>query len=174
MAAFLKASELPATANMAKALIEATGAVGNLSDRALSDALTVAAARNSGGFLRQAALAKSLTSSKSLDILAVVALNHARNSETVDAKLLTELANAEPKVANAILGGLAKVTPRGGRIKLDAETEKTLVTLMPKLDAAARGQLLQLAKILGSFGLRETDGRDRQDDARHPPRRKES
>ncbi len=150
LAAFLKIAELSPELGTLSRFRNMLANRENLTDRVLTDALTMAAAaQHASQFIADLITAKSELPPKALEILRIVTEHYARNKGQVDAKLLAGLGNSDPKVAGAILGGLVKGTPRNTAAKLDAEAEKALITLMPKLDSAARGQLFQLAKVMG-------------------------
>ena len=59
----------------------------------------------------------------------------------------------KPAVRDAIIGGLAKGWPRDKTPKLDADAEKAIAALLPKLSPDARGQMLGLASRWGVKGL---------------------
>ncbi len=69
--------------------------------------------------------------------------------------LMSALAEADPRVSQAIIAGFAKGWPKDKAPKLDADSEKALAALLPKLSTDSRGQMLGLASRWGVKGLDE-------------------
>jgi putative heme-binding domain-containing protein len=64
--------------------------------------------------------------------------------------LLTALPDAQPKLAEVVVAGLAKGWPKNHPVAMKSETEKVLGQLLPRLAPGSRGQLLRLAGAWGS------------------------
>src|SRR5262249_20267618 len=60
------------------------------------------------------------------------------------------MANGNPKIAEAILAGLAQGWPKDKRADLNDETEKAMAKLFTRLSTGAKGQIVRLAMIWGS------------------------
>jgi putative membrane-bound dehydrogenase-like protein len=123
-----------------------------MSDRWLSDALTSAAAAQDAAFLP--ALARDRGKPMPAAAAAIVervAEHHARGEPVRSiASLLTALQDADPGVTTAIVAGLARGWPRDATPAIDADTEKVLASLVAKLPAAGRSQLITLTDRWGS------------------------
>jgi uncharacterized protein len=122
----------------------------NAGDRWIPDAVTCAAANNSGAFLRALAGQKG-SSEKLLTVAAVVAEHYARGGP-VDSVggVLARLPEAEPGLAGAVVRGLAKGWPAGRPPRLDGRAEQDLERLVARLAPERRGVLVKLAAAWGS------------------------
>ena len=67
--------------------------------------------------------------------------------------VLVGLKDANPRVADAIVAGLAKGWPKDKKPTLDPATDQALVDLLTKLSPAARAQLVSLAGRWGSKAI---------------------
>ena len=155
LAALLALADLPATHDSAKALVNALADGGVQQDRRLLDATTAAAANHGTWALGVAAQSenKSLASTAATERLAIVAGHVARSGLENPAPLLDQLKAAQPEVAVAILGGLARGWPRDAKPTLSPELETILGELFEKLPAAGKSQLVTLSSRWGSQGL---------------------
>ena len=81
----------------------------------------------------------------------IVAEHYARGApvESVGA-VLGRLAKAEPSIAAAVIGGLARGWPKGKAAELDAQIESDLEQLLTRLSPDSRGLLVKLARSWGS------------------------
>ncbi len=127
-------------------------------DRGLMDAATAAAARHDAEVLDVLLKHKFVRppSPDTLTIVSRLAEHHARGGpvDTINA-MMSSLAGADPLVSQAIIAGFAKGWPRDKAPKLDAETDKAIASLLPKLSTDARGQMLGLAS---RWGVKSLDG----------------
>ncbi|MCI0461939.1 MAG: ThuA domain-containing protein [Gemmataceae bacterium] len=150
LAALLALADLPPTRAAGEAIVVALGQPENTSDRWIPDAATSAAARNASHFLRGLGAGKK-PSPTLLATAAIVAEHYARGGpvDSVGA-VLTQLADSEPAIAEAVVRGLVKGWPKGRRATLDAAAEKALLRLTARLAPGPRAQLVQLAGTWGS------------------------
>jgi uncharacterized protein len=150
LAALLALADQPASPVAAEAIITALNDPMNAGDRWIPDAATCAAAKNADAFLRMA-LRGGPPSSKLADVTAIVAEHYARGgpSDTI-AGVIADLGGAEPRLANAVVRGLASGWPKGTRPTVDANLEANLEKVIDKLEPARRGELVKLAVAWGS------------------------
>jgi len=152
LAAFLALVDLPRSEATATTLASALDDATLLADRWLPDALTAAAAANDAAFLKAVA-AKTFekgADKKVMEIVTRVAGHYARvPSESLSA-IIIALEKATPQIAEAVVSGIAAGWPKDGKVKINEESDKALLALMPRLAAGARGQLASLADRLGS------------------------
>jgi putative membrane-bound dehydrogenase-like protein len=145
-------ADLPGSAAVGQALVEALDDPINTNDRWLPDALTCAAAHNSAYFLE--AQAEKKPSAKRLVITEVVAEHYARGRPVDSVKsLLAKLAEADPTLAEAVVRGLARGWPATATLEMDEPTEQALDHLVARLPASGRGVLVRLGSIWGSKKL---------------------
>ncbi|HEV3343459.1 MAG TPA: PVC-type heme-binding CxxCH protein, partial [Pirellulales bacterium] len=86
-----------------------------------------------------------------LAVVEIVAEHYARGGpEDTVASMLSALGKGDPRLAESILGGLAKGWPKGKAVKLDEETETALLQLLPRLSTGSQSQLVRLATGWGS------------------------
>ena len=177
LAALLALSERPAS-NEAGFLVAAALRSGSIDgDRWLADAATAAAAAHDIGFLKAivALEGRRPPGTAALAVAGRVAEHTARGGRAEPlnelfaaigaaqpgvAKLLAGRAirglfpgvakEAEPKVVEAILGGVFRGWPKDKPLKLEPNAEKALITLMPRVSPEARGQLATLGNRWGS------------------------
>lgn len=154
LAALLTLSEMPASDDAAAAVALALGDPRNLNDRWIPDAATSAAAAHDLAFLRAVASQKtgaSAGSDRLPEIVARVAEHYARGGpvDTVG-PLLIALAQADARVAEAAIAGIAHGWPNDQPPDLDDQTEESLAGLLATLSPSARGQLVSLASRWGS------------------------
>jgi putative membrane-bound dehydrogenase-like protein len=148
--ALLALADQPATDKAGPAVLAVLSDPINVNDGWIPDAATCAAANNSVSFLRALSTSKE-PSAKLLEVTAIVAEHYARGGpvDSVGA-VIASLEKADPKVADAILTGLAKGWPAKKLPKLDARVEQDLERLLPRLPLARRGVLIKLATAWGS------------------------
>jgi len=156
LAALLVLSETPYSDAAGEAVAAAIASGKLTGDRWLVDAATAAAAKHDRAFFRSIAVAKLGEDEARLAaaISSRVAEHHARGgpAETVGA-LLSSLPKADRRVADAIVGGLAKGWPKGKPASLDPASESAMVGLAQDLGPAARTQLVGLAEAWGSVAF---------------------
>jgi putative membrane-bound dehydrogenase-like protein len=148
--ALLALADQPATAEAGKALVVALLDPQNASDRWIPDAATAAAARNSEQFLKALSGNKE-TNPKLLTVAGIVAEHYARGGPVDSISgVLASLIDADPKVADAVVRGLAKGWPTSKAPALDDKLEQTLVKLAARVAPERRGALVKLATAWGS------------------------
>jgi putative membrane-bound dehydrogenase-like protein len=155
LAAFLALSELPRSQAAAELIAEALNDSSAAEDRNLVDAIVMAAAAHDREFL--AVISKHSPSGSraardvAADIIRRVSEHYARGGpEATVASLLPALAAAEAGVSSAVISGLATGWPKGMRVRLTDDADKALSALLPKLAAASRTSLVNLAGRWGS------------------------
>jgi putative membrane-bound dehydrogenase-like protein len=148
--ALLALADQPPTEKAGAAIVAALSDPLNANDRWIPDAATCAAANNSVYFLSALAATRD-PSSKLLGVTAIVAEHYARGGpvDSVGA-VLTGLAKADAKVADAVVYGLAGGWPANKLPKLDEGAQQALTQLVSRLSTARRGQLIKLAAAWGS------------------------
>ena len=146
----LALADQPATAAAGKAVVAAMTDPRNARDKWIPDAATAAAAKNGEQFLKALSATKE-PSAKLLAVVAIVAEHYARGGP-VDSVggVITSLAEADPKVADAVVRGLAKGWPANAKPKLDDKAEEDLAKLITRLAPERRGALVRLATAWGS------------------------
>ncbi|AGA27057.1 PVC-type heme-binding CxxCH protein [Singulisphaera acidiphila] len=130
------------------------GSVDN--DRWLSDAAAAAGAQDASAFLLNAAIRKTPKgpSPEAVSVVSRVSEHYARSAgNPVLGEILRQLPEADAKVREAMVAGFAKGWPRDKAPELDAEAEKAIAALLPKLATDSRGQMLGLASRWGLKGL---------------------
>jgi putative membrane-bound dehydrogenase-like protein len=155
LAALLALAESSATHASAKALIDVLADDRVQNDRHLLDAVTAAVSNHGTWALAVAAQSdnKSLTTTAATERLAIAAGHVARSGLANPAPLLDQLKSAQPEVAVAILGGLARGWPRDSKPTQSPEMEAIIGELFAKLPAAGKSQLVTLASRWGSDAL---------------------
>ncbi len=148
--ALLALADQPATREAGEAIVAVLSEPRNAEDRWIPDAATCAAASNSETFLKALSASKEPTP-KLLDVTAIVAEHYARGGpvESVGS-VLAALATADPKVADAVVRGLAKGWPSGKAVKIDEKLDASLEQLFGRLPPERRGTLIRLATAWGS------------------------
>ncbi len=156
LAAFLALAEMPRSSANAAALVAALNDTTNMSDAWLPDAITSAAAAQDIEFLKEVASprAKLAPSDRASKVLSLVAESFARGKpvETVGS-VVVALADADAKVQDAVLAGLARGWPKDLKVKLDEPAEKALAALMTKGSTGSQSTLSTLATRWGSTQL---------------------
>nr|WP_246146858.1 PVC-type heme-binding CxxCH protein [Rubripirellula lacrimiformis] len=121
-----------------------------MADRWLPDGLTSAAAVHSAAFLGALTQAGELPSD-SYQIIQRVAEHHGRGDHASDAAVrLAGLRDADAKVFDAVIAGLAAGLKSDTNVDLDTATEKTLMDMLAKVNPVSRGTLVKLATAWGS------------------------
>lgn len=148
--ALLALADQPATEAAGKAIVAALNEPQNTGDRWIPDAATAAAAKNSEPFLR-AMTARQEPSDKLLAVAAIISEHYAR-SAPVDSigAVVGRLVEADPKVGDAIVRGLAKGWPTRQLPKLDERLESDLEKLAARIAPERRGLVIKLASLWGS------------------------
>lgn len=153
LAATLAFADLPPHANSARALSEMFAQPANLSDRWMPDALTSAAAHNSGMVLTEIADSGELPEA-CLPILARVADHHIRGDENNNApELLAGLNQTNPQVAAAIVEGFNRGWKPGHSVTLTPAIESRLAETLERVDVGTKSTLVKLAISWGSENL---------------------
>lgn len=161
LAALLALADLPPSDTAAKAIV-ATLTAGRLErDAWLGDAATAAAATHDLPFLKHLsahAFARP-ASERTTSIAARIAEHYARGApaDSVGALILA-LGEADMRIADAVVNGLAKGWPKDRTAKLDERAERALSRLLAKVGAEQKGQLILLAERWGSKGLEKYAG----------------
>jgi len=158
LAALLTIADLPPSEQAAQALAKGLCEGITRTDRWLPDALTSAAAVNDAAFLLAIATSggAKLLGEKEFAIVRPVAEHYARGAPTESiSSLVAALGDFEPKLAGAILAGLARGWPRDRKAALEEAAEQALGRLMMRLPVASKAALVSLAGRLGSKRLDE-------------------
>ncbi len=150
LAALLALADQPPTPGAGAAIVAVLSEPSNTKDVWIPDAATCAAANNSAGFLKALSANKEV-SPKLLAVTAIVAEHYARGGP-IDSVggVITGLADAEPKLVDAVLRGLNKGWPSGKLPKLDDKAEADLERLLARLAPEQRSTLIRLAAVWGS------------------------
>ncbi len=152
LAALLALADAPPSAETGNQLAAALTRAENLDDRWLPDALTAAAATHDIYFVKAILAAK--VPPRALPIIAVVAEHLARRTPSKGVEsLIASMGSGDPAVVETIVAAFAKGWPKSAKTKLSTDSEKALATLITKLPAGAKGQLVRLASIWGSNAL---------------------
>jgi len=170
LTSLLALADLPATSKAGAAIVAALNDPANANDRWIPDAATAAAANNDRFFLQSLSsegepgasatgALRGLTpsgspSAKLVTISRIVAEHYARSrggSESSGiSRLIAGLTKTDPKLADAVIRGLAAGWPKGKRPKLDAAAEKNLAALLAILPSGGKSVLIRLAATWGS------------------------
>ncbi len=148
--ALLALADQPATAEAGKAIVAALLDAQNAKDKWIPDAATAAAAQNSEQFLKAVSATKE-PNAKMLTAVAIVAEHYARGGP-VDSigGVIASLTEADPKIADAAVRGLAKGWPTGQSPKLDENLDQDLARLIVRVAPERRGALVKMATAWGS------------------------
>lgn len=150
LAGLLALSDLPTDPAGAEPLVSVMTNAGLMGDRWTRDALTSAAAKNSGAFLKSLASVRDATP-QAIDIISIVSEHHARGAENDDvAELLATLNEADPAVVEAVLRGFSRGWKEGQKVALSESVEADLEKLVESIPSGSRGVLVQLATRWGS------------------------
>lgn len=149
----LALADLPASDAAAIDILAMITQPENANDRWIPDAATSAAANQGDSFLK--AVAKSdKVDNKVLNLVAIVTEHYSRGGPVDSiAELLPAVENAQPEVAQAIVTGLAKGWPADKKPQITDAVDESLASLIEKLPASTRGQLISMAVNWGSTKL---------------------
>jgi putative membrane-bound dehydrogenase-like protein len=151
LAGFLAFAGLPASDEAGIEIGVALSLDSNDRDPWLADAATAAGAAHALPFLHAIATFGRVPNRQTLAIADRVAEHTARGGKPGDMNtLFASLARAEPKAAEAIIGGVFRGWAKDKTVKLEPAAEKALVGLLPRVSAEARGQLASLGNRWGS------------------------
>jgi putative membrane-bound dehydrogenase-like protein len=155
LAALLALADAESTTGIAESTIAAIADPKLQQDRWLLDAATAAVAKSGSLSLTAATRSRDegLATSSGIERLTIVANHVARSGLEKPTALLSELKQAQPEVATAIVTGLARGWPRDQRPELTPELETALGELFEKLPPAGKTQLVSLATRWNSEGL---------------------
>ncbi len=135
-----------------------------MQDKFLQEGLICAAAMQADTFLAaalaaQAEAAPAAVSSNQTPVR-VVAEHLARSGMDTKAVelLVSQLANGNPELVEAVIDGLAAGWPKDQQPKLSAASEQTLEQLVDKLSPQGRGALVRLSRRWGSVRLQKYAG----------------
>ena len=161
LAALLALADLPESAPAAGAIVDALVGGKVDDDRWLPDAATAAASAHAGPFL-EALAARKFDQPSSPLVVAIagrVAEHYARGATAqTPVAVVVGLKGADPKVADAVVAGLAKGWPKDKPPTLDEATDRALVDLLTTISPAARAQLVSLASRWGSKAIEAHSG----------------
>jgi uncharacterized protein len=154
LAALLALAEMPAAPELGKAVAAMLVRPENLFDRWMPDAIAAAAARHDLPFLNELAksrLPQGEATARYLSVVAIVAEHYARGgpAESVG-PLLASLSQADARLAEVIVGGLAKGWPKNQPVALSEPAEESLSKLLQTLSTGSQGQLVKLVTAWGS------------------------
>jgi len=151
LAAFLALSDLPQAPSAGAAILAAIRRPENEHDRWIPEAGISAAAAHSSGFLGALASSRQRLSEPTREAAAIVAEHYARGGpvESVGA-VMAELTQAQPLVADAVIGGLARGWPKGVAPKVSGQFETDLRTMLKRLSPGNQGLIVKLAQVWGS------------------------
>jgi putative membrane-bound dehydrogenase-like protein len=148
--ALLALADRPASAAAGGTVLAALANPLDSKDRWITDAATCAAAKNSEYFLEALAGRKS-PAQRLLTVATIVADHYARGGPRDSiAAVIGKLTQADPKVAEAVIRGLATSWPAQSNPTLDADLEQNLERLLKQLPPERRGLLIKLAMGWGS------------------------
>jgi putative membrane-bound dehydrogenase-like protein len=123
---------------------------GNLTNPALRDALTIAAAVHAGGFVPAALARADRLPAGAARVVELAARNLPADALSGVVVALSQA--ADPAAAEAVVAGLA-AGAAGKGAKLSPEAEAAFGGLLTKLPAASRGRALKLGQAWGVKGL---------------------
>ena len=157
LAALLALADMPRVPEVGDKILAALERPINSQDRWIPEAATSAAAVHCDDFLAAVCAADNSVASipKVVEISGIVAEHYARRG-AVDSLggLLAGLTNADPSVANAIVGGLNRGWPVGTAAALGPGAEADLERLLSRLSLDGQAMLI---KLLGSWGSERFD-----------------
>jgi len=126
-------------------------------DRWITDAVTSAAATHAMSLLAAADDLPAEPSKAVGEIFTIVGEHIARGRPTSEQtqQVITALVQAPPAIAAATVAGLSAGWPRSHRITLSDTSEAALLSLLERVPANAKGQLIGLVSAWGSRALEE-------------------
>lgn len=152
--AFITLSDMPASDEAANVIFAAAAMAP--SDPVIVDALTIAASVHcTKGLSRFSAVAGKETPDSSLQIVGRVSehLGRTRPDAVALEAMLTDLANAEPKVIDAALQGLVEGLPAKFDVKSTDGMDKAFVKLLEATTGASRSKVVRVAGVCSSKAL---------------------
>jgi len=158
MRALLALADSPPSIDAAASIAAALTQPENARDRWIPDAAIAAAAANDLRFLISVAAQHPAgeTNDVLLDVTARVAEHFARGAPSGSVgTLLTQVAEAQPRVADTIVAGLAAGWPKDQAAELDDEVERAMLKLLSIVSPTAKGRLVGLANRWGSKRFEE-------------------
>jgi putative membrane-bound dehydrogenase-like protein len=154
LAAFLALAEMTPNKNAAFRIVDGMKSRENMVDRWIPDALVASAAKHDEFFLQAITQAEENLDERGLALLSIVAEHYARSAPIKSVgTLIAKLEKSDPRVAETILASLAKGWPRNKAAELSPADEKALVSLLPKLSATGKSNLLRLTATWGNQSL---------------------
>ena len=145
LAALLAFAEMPPDPQLGAAIVSVLQDPENYRDPLILDAATAAAARHDRFFLAALAAGVELPSEVA-ERVSIIAHHLARGPQRERAtEMLTELGNARRPILEAVITGLASGWQAELETPLEDATDASLVALLPKVSAEARGALARLA-----------------------------
>lgn len=156
LSTLLALSEHPESEAAAGLIVEAIARGAFDGDRWLGDAAIAAAAAHARPFLERLAT-REFDGTPGETVLVVadrVAEHEARGgpTETIG-RTIARLADADPKVAQAVIAGLSRGWPEGQTARVGKDEQASMATLLTKLPAESQGQLVDLANRWGAEGF---------------------
>jgi putative membrane-bound dehydrogenase-like protein len=152
--ALLALSDAPPNGTVAKAVVTFLAQPQNVADRWLVEASTSAAAAHAAEFLLAIA-GENSPSPQQVEVGRIIANHFARSTPGVATeKLLAALAAADPKLAGAVVQGLADGWQDDPPFPKSENANRAIGKLLERLDLADRIQLAQLAARGGDAGSR--------------------
>jgi putative membrane-bound dehydrogenase-like protein len=156
LAALLALADMPRSDDTAKALAEALSLWPADTEKTPIAAATAAAATHDREFLLALAARKPgpPRGAPVLTIAERVAEHYARGAHVDTAGgLVSVLEGAGPRVAEAVIAGLARGWPKGQPARLDKDQEQAMTRLASTMSPSARGRLVGLASRWGNNGV---------------------
>lgn len=153
LAATLALSDLPPSAQGAKALVTVVRSASGPSQEYLRDAATSAAAAYGVDYLRVAA-SESVATPEATNIASLVAGHIARSNDYARlGELIASLKDGQPTFVATVIAGLASGYREGADVKLTAAIEADLEKLVDRVPATSQIELISLASKWGSKKL---------------------
>lgn len=152
--AFLTLSDMPASDEAANVIFAAAAMAP--SDPVIVDALTIAASVHcTKGLSKFSAVAGKETPNSSLQIVGRVSehLGRTRPDAVALEAMLTDLANAEPRVIDAALQGLVEGLPAKFDVQSTNGMDKAFVKLLEATTGASRSKVVRVAGVCSSKAL---------------------
>jgi hypothetical protein len=151
LAAFLALSDLPTAPSAGAAIVAAIQRPENELDRWIPNAAISAAATHDTSFFGALAKSDATPSEQLRETTEIVAQHYARGGPVDSiAAVIAQLTKAQPHVADAVIGGLARGWPKGTSPKLGGQFETDLRTVLARMSPGNQGLLLKLARVWGS------------------------
>jgi putative membrane-bound dehydrogenase-like protein len=157
LAALLALADMPGDESAGQALAKSLSRGMTTVDRWTIDGTTSAAARHALPFLRTACTTDLAYPDLARPILQIAAEHFARSrppAEGIEA-LLESLSFATDANADAIVGGFVRGWPDDHRPTLSSGAQEFFLPILNRLSTEGKGQLIRLAKRLGSSSLEE-------------------